>query len=209
MPSWLAAEAPPVPAGKVNELCRAAQSYVSRALGVPMDLSEESLAFVDHYIDTIRAGEPLQDEALLLLASALGAHLGEVAIARFGGGWRLAMGPGVAPVVTVPDLHAADAPPNWRVVLAAAPLVFDPVGMAAEALRGGEVEGYSATMTTRPELAPLLTAALSRAAQVDEAYYYSLTGRLETLAYAVDILVELLHMPKIPADPADPADDDA
>ena len=63
--------------------------------------------------------------------------------------------------------------------------------MAAEALRGEEVEGYDASFTTREDLMGPLLEALESTPPVDEAYYYSLTGRLETLAHALDILVEI------------------
>ncbi|HZS36638.1 MAG TPA: hypothetical protein VFF06_07430, partial [Polyangia bacterium] len=66
-----------------------------------------------------------------------------------------------------------------------------PAGMAAEALRRADVDGYDAGFATRPELAERLEEALSALPPVDEAYYYSLTGRLETLEHAVDVLVEL------------------
>lgn len=153
----------------------AARNYVQRAVGVELDDSEESLAYVDHYITaTARAGA-LQAEALALVAPALGAYLGQVAIARFGGRW-------------VVD---GDDPAAWRVELSPAPLTFHPVGMAAEALRGEEVDGYDASFATRDDLMGPLFEALESSPPVDEAYYYSLTGRFETLAHALDILVEI------------------
>ncbi len=112
---------------------------------------------------------------LALVAPALGAYLGQVAIARFGGKW----------VVEGQD------PAEWRVELEPAPLTFHPVGMAAEALRGEEVEGYDASFSTREDLTGPLLEALESTPPVDESYYYSLTGRLETLAHALDILVEI------------------
>jgi hypothetical protein len=63
--------------------------------------------------------------------------------------------------------------------------------MAAEALRGAEVDGYDASFATRDDLMGPLLEALESSPPVDEAYYYSLTGRLETLAHALDILVEI------------------
>jgi guanylate kinase len=63
--------------------------------------------------------------------------------------------------------------------------------MAAEALRGEEVDGYDASFTTREDLMGPLDEALESSPPVDEAYYYSLTGRLETLAHALDILIEI------------------
>ena len=82
-------------------------------------------------------------------------------------------------------------PSHWRVELEPAPLTFQPVGMAAEALRGAEVEGYDASFTTRPDLMGPLSEALESSPPVDEAYYYSLTGRFETLTHALDLLVEI------------------
>ncbi len=151
----------------------AAKKYVQRALGVELDDSEESLAYVDHYNNDSARAEALKPEVLALVAPALGAYLGQVAIGRFGGHW-----------VTDGD------PADWRVELDPAPLTFHPVGMAAEALRGEEVDGYDASFSTREDLMGPLLEALESAPPVDEAYYYSLTGRLETLAHALDILTE-------------------
>jgi len=162
----------PVP---VQTFYDAARKYVERALGVDLDGSEESLAYVDHYIEKTAHKEALKPEVLSLVAPALGAYLGQVAITRFGGHWVL---------------EGAD-PAAWRVELDPAPLRFYPVGMAAEALRGDEVEGYDASFATRDDLMGPLEQALESVPPVDEAYYYSLTGRLETLAHALDILVEL------------------
>lgn len=152
----------------------AARNYVKRALGVDLDDSEESLAYVDHYITKTARAEALKPAVLALIAPALGAYLGQVAIARFGGKWVV-----------------EGEPAEWRVELDPAPLTFHPVGMAAEALRGEEVEGYDASFTTREDLMGPLLEALESAPPVDEEYYYSLTGRLETLAHALDILIEI------------------
>src|SRR3954451_2608008 len=103
----------------------AARRYVERAVGVNLDGSEESLAFVDHYIQSTAKAEAIKPDVLGLVAPALGAYLGEVAIAKMGGRWIM---------------ESAADPADWQVELEAAPLHFHPVGMAAEALRGGEVE---------------------------------------------------------------------
>jgi hypothetical protein len=153
----------------------AARNYVKRAVAVDLDDSEESLAYVDHYITTTAKTEALKPEVLALVAPALGAYLGQVAIKRFGGKW----------------IAEGDDPADWRVELDPAPLWFYPVGMAAEALRGEEVDGYDASFATRENLMGPLFEALETAPPVDEAYYYSLTGRFETLTHALDILVEI------------------
>ncbi len=159
----------------VQPFYEAAKKYVHRVLGVDLDDSEESLAYVDHYIQKSGRTEALKPEVLALVAPALGAYLGQVAIRRFGGKW----------------LIEGEDPAEWRVELEPAPLTFYPAGMAAEALRGDEVEGYDASFSTRDDLMGPLLEALESAPPVDEDYYYSLTGRLETLAHALDILVEI------------------
>ena len=158
----------------VETFVAAARAYVERALGVTLDGSETSLAFVDHYIAETRKSA-LKDEVLALVAPALGAYLGEVAIAKLGGSWVL----------------DAEDPAEWRIEIAPVELRFFPVGMAAEALRGDEVEGYDASFSTRPSLMGQLLEQLSRVQPVEHEYYYSLTGRLETLEHAVDVLTEL------------------
>lgn len=156
----------------------AARAFVRRALGksaIELDGSDTSLAFVDHYLEKTRTPD-LKADVLALVAPALGAYLGEVAIARFGGSWVIG---------------SEAEPAGWRVELEAAELRFFPVGIAAEALAQGEVPGYDASFSTKPAFMEPLAEALSASPPVDEAYYYSLTGRLETLEHAVQILVEL------------------
>ena len=160
---------------QVRPFLEAAQRYVERALGAQLDGSDTSLAFVDHYIEQTARKEALKPDVLALIAPALGVYFGEVAIAKLGGQWLL----------EGPD------PTQWRVELLPAPLLFSPVGMAAEALRGGEVDGYDGVFTTRQDLMGPLSQALESSPPVDERYYYSLTGRLETLEHAVDLLVEI------------------
>ena len=164
------------PPDDVQQFVEALRGYVARVLGggVALDGSPESLAFVDHYVAET-AGAKLDEAVLRLVAPALGAYLGEVTIARFGGRWTL---------------ESAD-PATWRVDLDPVELRFYPVGMAAEALAREEVEGFDAGMQAKPELMSPLAEALAQSPPVDESYYYSLTGRYEVLEQAVDILVEL------------------
>ena len=60
---------------RIAELLRAAHDYVLRVLSVSIDTSEESLAFVDHYLRGARGGALAKnDAALVLVAGALGVH---------------------------------------------------------------------------------------------------------------------------------------
>jgi hypothetical protein len=171
----------------IQAFVEAARAYVKRAVGVELDGSETSLAYVDHYVTQTARGRPLEEHVLALVAPALGVYLGEVAIAKFGGQWVL----------------EGQEPADWRVELAPIELRFHPVGMAAAALRGDDVEGYDASFTTRREWMGPLGEALAAAPPVDEEYFYSLTGRLETLAEAVDILVELDRRSRFDRPPED------
>lgn len=199
------ADAPPP--GRIAELVLATAEYVQRALKYPISVDEESLAFVDHYVTQMRGDEGGQTgrglrgkpDVLRLVAAALGAHLGELAIARFGGRWR------TLPAAAGEDKTDAADPAGWRVELDAAPVVFDPIGMAALALdppdadgedvsTGDEIEGDAVGFVTRPDLREPLRAALVRSPPVSADYYYSLTGRFETLTYVVELLSEILEL---------------
>ena len=158
----------------VEMYATAARGYVSRALGLELDGSETSLAFVDHYIQK-SGGAALKDDLLALVAPALGAYFGEVVIAKLGGAWAL----------------DGEDPARWRVELEPVELRFYPVGMAAAALRGGEVDGYDDSFGTRPELMARLSEALAMSPVVEADYFYSLTGRLETLTHVTELLVEI------------------
>lgn len=200
----------------MRELVRAAVDYVQRAIGCRpelLDLSEESLAFVDHYISQVRDGDSdgaaaergasLRPEVRVLVASALGAYLGEVLIARFGGGWVALPGTRkAAPATGRSDGAGSESelgsdPREWRLELASAPIVCDPIGMAAAALRpidelAHEAQGDDAVGFAVPKAyAAALREALARVPSVELEYFYSLTGRFETLSYAAEILADL------------------
>ena len=155
----------------------AARTYVFNAIKVELDGSETSLAFADHYIDTMarRSEEALADDVLELIGPALGAYFGEVAIAKFGGRWST----------------AGEDSATWRVALEAAPLEFSPVAMAMTALRSAEVPGWDATLETTLGHRATLEQALAASPPVDERYFYSLTGRLEVIAQVAELLIEL------------------
>jgi hypothetical protein len=161
---------------RIAELALAASDYVRRAVGLDLDGSVESLAFVDHYMG--QAGD-VSDELLELLAPALGAYFGEVVLSHLGGEW---------------DARAEDAA-DWTITLASpeagALCTFHPVAMAACALRGEDLEEYDASISTPPDLSERLADALANASPVAADYYYSLTGRLETLEHVVELLAAL------------------
>lgn len=160
---------------RVVELALAAGDYVRQSLGPSfegLDGSPESLAFVDHYITKVGN---VSDQILDLVASAVGCYFGEVVIAHLGGTWST----------------EGDDPSGWTITLDAAPLRFRPVAMAAEAIRGEDLEDYDAAITAPSAYQETLADTLAASGPVEAAYYYSLTGRLETLEHSTEVLVEL------------------
>ncbi len=164
-------------AEEVEPFAAAARSYVNRVVGVPLDGTETSLAFVDHYITKTVANGAIADDVLALIAPALGAYFGQLLVTHFGGQWQ----------------GSSASPSSWRIELEPVALSFSPVGMAAAALRGRDVEGYDDTLRTNLDLAGALEGALAASPPIDEGYYYSLTGRFEVITQVVDVLMEVVR----------------
>jgi hypothetical protein len=156
---------------QVSDYVRAAVEFVRRAVGLVLDGSDESLAVLDHYVAQVPRDRPA---ILELVAPAVGAYFGEVVRRRWGGEWRL-----------------VGEPAAWRLSLEGGAVTFAPVGMAAAAVRRAEVDGYDAEVALDPSCREEIEAALERAAPVTEEYFYSLTGRFETLQYVLDLLAGL------------------
>jgi hypothetical protein len=158
---------------EVSDYIRAAVEYVKRAVGMELDGSDDSLAVLDHYVAQVPADKT---ELGALVAPAVGAYFGEVLRRRFGGCWRL-----------------DGEPTAWRLDLGegGAEASVAPIAVALTALRRDEVEGIDAELQVPVEDRPGLVAALERTAPVTAEYYYSLTGRFETLAHTLDLLAAL------------------
>jgi hypothetical protein len=159
---------------KLQPFYRAACDYVRRASGLELDGTETSLAYLDYYVKKSQEDGAIGEDVIALLAPALGVYFGEVARERLGGRWQL------------PE----DDPSTWFIEVESVALTFYPVGMAAEALALEEVEGYDASFQTRPEWMEPLGEALAAAPPVEEDYYYSFTGRVETMEKVAEILTE-------------------
>lgn len=188
----------PVPA-RVSELIQAACDFVFRTTKLVLDHSEESLAFVDHYVRDVRALAAVQPEVKRLVAAALGVYLGELLLSRFGGRWlcveaesqRAAADGDANGKTTGPGPTPVDDPENWRVALAAAPLLCDPVRWAAQALDfGQDAMPDGGGLAVGGTFQELLAEAMARLPPVSEDYFFSLTGRFETVAYVVELLAE-------------------
>jgi hypothetical protein len=166
---------------RVAPYVEAARGYVRRALKVELDLSPESLAYVDHYARTTRRaneGDRLEPDVLRLAAAALGAYFGEVLLKAHGGAWVIESG--------------QDAQPErWRVELDPPSLSLHPVALAAGALAGGEVDGYDDRVTPPLQDTAALAQLLEATPPIDAEMFYSLTGRYESIDKMRELLVEI------------------
>jgi hypothetical protein len=186
-----AAGAPMLPTTPAETLARELaanfRGHVRRALGIDLDGSITSLAFVDHYLRSSR--DESRAPIVTLVAAEAGAYFGELVREHVGASW-------------IGD--AAD-PRRLRLLLRPQFLYCSPVDQALEALLGPV-----ATDDERlPEDAPLDTAfhARSKAVEVgeqdDESWladrlaelppvseqeYYTLTCRFETLQVVLELL---------------------
>jgi hypothetical protein len=164
---------------RVAPYLEAARGYVRRALSVELDLSPESLAFVDHYVRTARSPSgKLEEDVVRLAAAALGAHFGEVLRAAFGGAWVI-------------DAADAASPERWRLELDPPSLSLHPVALAATALAGEDVAGYDDRVSPPFRDAAALAQLLESTPPVDAEVYYSLTGRFEAIAQMRELLAEI------------------
>jgi hypothetical protein len=155
----------------VSEYVRAAVDYVRRAVGMVLDGSDESLAVLDHYVAQIPKDKPAM---VALVAPAVGAYFGEVLRRRFGGRWRL-----------------DGEPVTWRLEVGDGAVSVAPIALALAAIHGEDIEGLDTEVHVPVEERPDLAAALERTAPVTAEYFYSLTGRFETLEHTLDLLAAL------------------
>ena len=106
----------------VGDLEQNFRKQVQRALGVDLDGSVTSLAFVDHYL-TLARGET-RAPILSLLSAGAGAYFGELVRREFGGAW----------------VGRPDDPRGLRLLLGVQFLYFSPVAAAHAAILGREPE---------------------------------------------------------------------
>lgn len=181
---------------RISELSQAACDYVQRATGLELDSSEDSLAFADHYLRTVQSGKKLRPEVADLVAAALGVYLGELLLSKFGGRWlAVPTEPTGDDKDGTPVLDSIDDPLGFRVQLHAAPLICDPVLWARQALLVGsddDTQSDEGGLVVPPSLQDKLHAAMARLPPVSEEYYFSFTGRFETVCYLVELLASLL-----------------
>ncbi len=165
------------PPEAVAELVAACVRFAGSKYGVALDFSPESLAIVDQYVRDSRGDVTVQAEnALPLVAGAVGAYLGEVVRRHFGGYW-----------------FAEGEWEGWRLMLSRAYLAFNPVGMALEALTVADVEGWGTHLVLDPGEAEAVAARLAVLPQVDEEEYFAPSTRFEVVELAFEAIRRKMH----------------
>lgn len=187
----------------VDTLITTFREQVRRALGVILDDSETSLAFVDHHLKTLRTER--RDAILGLVAAGAGAYYGELVRRAAGGTW----------------IGDDRDPRSLRLLLRPQFLYFSPIDQALEAILGETLEpddpripagvAFDSAFHLEP-VAPheegdenhdsvWLEARLSELTGVPEDQFHTLTCRFETLTLMLELLAtKHLHEGRNPSD---------
>jgi hypothetical protein len=157
--------------GDWAETCR---GFVKEALAIELDYTPETLPLLDHYLRT-KADQP-SDQVRDLLTPPLGAYFGEVVRRSMQGvRWH------------APD----DQYENYRLEFEGFFLHFNPLGVAAEALAGSDIEDFGAHFQILDESRGAVEEALARNDAVSSEDYYSFSVRFETLELLAAVLLAL------------------
>lgn len=167
----------------VGDLEQNFRKQVQRALGVDLDGSVVSLAFVDHYLGLAR--EETRAPILALLSAGAGAYFGELVRREFGGTW----------------VGRADEPRGLQLLLGAEFLFFSPIAVAQAAVLGREPDDEDLDCALHLDVRPnpgtdptddaaWISQRLESAAPVPVDQFFTLTTRFETIAFIVELLAE-------------------
>lgn len=168
-----------IPESQILPFAEAAKEYVKRSLHLQIEENEESLAFVDHYVRMLRKQGLPKEEIGKLVAAALGVHFGQVVLAKIPGHWY-----------ALESMDDVADPSVWRVELLSGALTFSPVFLAWSVLYQKDSDAWDVMFSAHPKHTQVLQEAFARLAPVTEEYYYSFTGKLETLEYALEVLMQ-------------------
>jgi hypothetical protein len=185
------------------EFAERARAYITRAIGMPVAYDAVSLAAADHYLATANGladakegggREPIFE----LLISTVGAFFGEVVRHELRGRWSNLVGAGgLAPAA------------EW--VMSVGALHFTPAGVVAEAIHGEAATGFDGSIQSQLGLRARPDRALAGAPPVTAEYFYSLTGKYETLERMLELVagIEAAAKARGPNNPErDPDDED-
>lgn len=166
----------------IEDLAAACVKAVSKALGVELDYTSDTLPVLDHYLLNVpRSGK---QELLDLIVPMAGAYFGEVVRrARPGCRWG-----GVIDAVATEGVHPSQF---WRLEFEHVFLHLNPAGAALEALERKAVEGWNAHFATLAESRGTLEEAFASTEGISSDDYHRLAVRFDSLEHALDVLTDL------------------
>lgn len=167
----------------VGDLEQHFRKQVQRSLGVELDGSVVSLAFVDHYLSLAR--DETRAPILELLSAGAGAYFGELVRRELGGTW----------------VGRADDARGLQFLLGAEFLFFSPVAVALAAVLGREPDDEDLDCALHLDIRPnpgadptddaaWISQRLESAAPVPADQFFTLTTRFETIGFIVELLAE-------------------
>lgn len=157
----------------IEDLATSCVRFVTRAVGIELDYTPETLPILDHYLREART--VARDENLKLLAPAAGAYFGEVIRKHLGASrWHL----------------EGDDYSAMRLEFLHCFLSFNPIGVAIEAILGEEIQGYGAHFELLREDRTMVQEALERAGNIRDEDYYRLAVRFEVCELVASLLAE-------------------
>jgi hypothetical protein len=149
--------------GPVMDLTVACVTSVKNALGLDLDLTQDTLPILDHYA---KLGGSPRDEVVSLLAPMCGAYFGELVRRELGDGvWR-----------TDSEEHS-----EWRMSFERCSLTFNPIGVALEVLLEQDVPDWGAHLQPAPEHQLRVKKALDVFGDVRDRDYYTFAVRYEAI----------------------------
>jgi hypothetical protein len=169
----------------VDELMRTFREQIRRALGVELDHTPTSLAFVDHYLRLVQSED--REAIVTLVAAGAGAYYGELVRRVVGGTW----------------IGDGRDPRRLRLLVSPQFLYFSPVDQALQAIvaQSGEPPdgpiddafhvppGTARTTDSAIESdSTWLEARLAELSPVPEDEFHTLTCRFETLQLMLELL---------------------
>lgn len=159
----------------IRTLSDGCSRFVRQALGIELDGTPETLPILDHYLERARDDEARsRDEVLGLVATSVGAYLGEV-VRRATPHARWHVG-------------EIDDPSSWRIEFDHVFLAFNPVGMAREAILEHEEEGWNAHLEVLAQDRDVLAQSLERVGGVSDEDYWRLAVRWEVIEQAIAVV---------------------
>jgi hypothetical protein len=161
----------------ILELVASCHRMVAAAVGVPMDGTSDTLSLLDHYVTQARADLLVKPELQAVLEQSVGAYFGEIVRQLYGGYWRI-----------------EGEAESWRVCLSSVYLVFNPLGVAREALANDHAEGWHGHAKVEEAYEPFVKARLDAFGDVDADEYFLPSSRWDALEVVVSVVRErMIH----------------